>query len=114
MRCCSSWQKSFPDAEIVYPARILRTSGVAAWLRETGFGVSVGCGDDLACVLVSGVAPRRVVLRCDELSAGTIWHAVGLGVGQFIAGSGEQIATLSACAEREREHGGISHDGDVR
>jgi hypothetical protein len=100
VRRCASWQKSFPDAEIVYPARVLRTSGVAPWLRKTGFGVSAGCDDDLSCVLVAGVAPRRVVLHCDDLPARTIWHAVGLGVGQFIAGSGEQIATLSACAER--------------
>jgi len=99
-RCCSSWQKSFPDAEIVYPVRALRMPGTAQWLREHGLGVSAGCDDDLARVIAAAVAPRRVVLHCNDLSARTIWHAVGLGVGQFIAGSREQIATLSACAER--------------
>ena len=100
MRCCSQWQKSFPDAEIVYPVRVLRTPGAAQWLRGHGLGLSANCDDDLARVITAGVAPRRVVLHCDDLPARTMWHAVGLGVGQYIVGSREQMSTLSACAER--------------
>lgn len=100
VRGCTRWEKSFPDAEIVYPARVLRTSAGAEWLRSQRLMVGARCDDDLARAIAAGVAPRKIVLRCDELSARTIWHAVGLGVGQYVAGNDEQIATLSACAER--------------
>jgi diaminopimelate decarboxylase len=100
LRSCSLWSKSFPEAEVVYPVRILRTPGTAQWLRGHGLGLTVNSDNDLTAVIRAGVSPRRVVLHCDDLSARTIWHAVGLGVGQFIVGSREQISTLSACAER--------------
>lgn len=100
MRCCAEWQKSFPDAEIVYPGRVLRTPGAARWLRGHGVGLTASCEDDLALIIGAGVAPRRVVLHCNNLPTRTIWHAVGLGVGQYILGSREQITTLSACTDR--------------
>jgi Pyridoxal-dependent decarboxylase, pyridoxal binding domain len=100
VRCCSQWQRVFPDAEIVYPVRVLRTAAAADWVRGRGLGLAASCDDDLERVIAAGVAPRRVVLQCDDLPARTMWHAVGLGVGQHIVGSGEQMATLSACAER--------------
>ncbi len=100
LRCCARWQKSFPEAEIVYPVRVLRTPGAAQWLRGHGLGLGARGDDDLVRIIAAGVAPRRVVLHCDDLPARTVWHAVGLGIGQYIAGSLEQIETLSACAER--------------
>ena len=100
LRCCSRWQESFPEAEIVYPVRLLRSPGAAQWLRGQGAGLSARSDDDLGHIIAAGVAPRRAVLHCDDLPTRTIWHAVGLGVGQYIIGSHEQMATLSACAER--------------
>lgn len=68
-------------------------------MRGQGLAVSANCYDDLARAMAASVPPRRVVLHCDDLSARTLWHAVGLGVGQYIVGSQEQVETLSACAE---------------
>jgi hypothetical protein len=100
LRRCSRWRKAFPDAEVAYSATVLRIPGAPQWVRGHGLGVDARGDEELALTVAAGIRPGHVVLHCEDAAPGTVRHAVALGVGQFVVGSDEQIATLAACARR--------------
>jgi diaminopimelate decarboxylase len=100
LRRCSRWRKAFSDAEVAYSATVLRIPGAPQWVRGHRRGVDARGDEELALTVAAGIRPGHVVLHCEDAAPGTVRHAVALGVGQFVVGSDEQIATLAACARR--------------
>lgn len=101
VRRCSEWQHVLPDAEIAFPARLLAVATTAQWVKDRadkGLCVGVRGDQDLDHALSAGVPPARMVFHCERAATGTVWNAVGVGVGRFIVGTERQMMLVSACA----------------
>jgi Pyridoxal-dependent decarboxylase, pyridoxal binding domain len=105
VRRCSEWQHALPDAEIVFPARLLAVATTAQWVKDKadrGLCVGVRGDQDLDLAVSAGVPAARMVFHCAGAATGTVWNAVAVGVGRFIVGTERQMMLVSACApERE-------------
>lgn len=101
VRRCSEWQHVLPDAEIAFPARLLAVATTAQWVKDRadkGLCVGVRGDQDLDHALSAAVPPARMVFHCERAPTGTVWNAVGVGVGRFIVGTERQMMLVSACA----------------
>jgi diaminopimelate decarboxylase len=94
---CSLYRKTFPWAEISYPAAVLVLESVAKRVRRRGLAVDVCTTEELDYAMLAGVHPVRIIMHRDGPSAAPIRRAVNAGVGRFVIGSTQQVAVLASC-----------------
>lgn len=83
------------------PAAALQDRTVADCVRSQGVTVVANGDDELELLQYSGIRPGQVVFRCGPVTD-SIRRAVNLGVTRFIVGTAQQIAGLTACAQRTK------------
>ena len=91
-----TYRDALPCAVLAVPATVLRVEREAAVINRTGHCVDVFSGDELALAVAAGIAPRRMVMHDDGITAGPIRRAVMVGVGRFVIGCSGQVSVLAS------------------
>lgn len=96
------WSKTYRDglpcAAITFPAAALRRSWEAAAVKRAGHCVDVRSGTELTLAVAAGIAPARIVMHDDGVTAGPLRRAVLVGAGRFVIGCHGQVSVLESCA----------------
>ena len=103
LRRCKAYRKSFPMAEITFPATTLRNRAIANWVAEHRVSVDVCSGEELAVAIAAGIHLRRLTLYPDALSDSDFQAAVTLGIGRVVAGSVQQIEMLRSVVAKQAQ-----------
>ena len=99
---CSYWRNTLAGVEVAFPARLLKASHAAKWVHGNRPYIDVRSAEELELMLASGVPPILVIFDTEGAVTRTVWHAIGLGVGQLVVNDERQVKTLSAIAQRPR------------
>jgi len=102
LRWCSYWRDTLPGFQIGFPARLLRAQRTAEWVRGNHAYLDVSSAEELELMLSSGIPPVLVTVDTEGAATRTLWHAIGLGVGQLVVSHEREIRILSAMVQRPR------------
>ncbi|MFG1930872.1 LysA protein [Mycobacterium sp. NPDC048908] len=103
LRRCEQYRKSFPTAEVAFPAVVLRNRVIAKWVRDHRVAVDLRTGEDLAIAIAAGIHPSRLSMDADWMSESDLRVAARLGIGLFRVGSMKHIESLAAVDYRRHE-----------
>jgi Pyridoxal-dependent decarboxylase, pyridoxal binding domain len=100
LRRCALYRNAFKGNAVSYPAALLESDPLADWMRRNRVAVDVTTAAQLDRALAAGIEPLRVVMHQKNGSTTPAARAVCAGVGRFVVGSAEQMATLGDLADR--------------
>jgi diaminopimelate decarboxylase len=86
---------------VYYAAKAFICTDVARWIKETGIGIDVCTGGELAVALAGGIDPKKIELHGNNKSVTEINRAVDVGVRIIVIDSLFEIDRVSAAAERK-------------
>jgi diaminopimelate decarboxylase len=86
---------------VYYAAKAFICTDVARWIKETGIGIDVCTGGELAVALAGGIDPNKIELHGNNKSVTEINRAVDVGVRIIVIDSLFEIDRVSAAAERK-------------
>ena len=86
--------------DVFYAGKAFLSATVARWVEQEGLSLDVSTGGELLVALRAGFPPARIALHGNNKSVAEIELALANGVGRFVVDSFEEIARLSAAAER--------------
>ena len=105
-----AWNNSLRDefgskaGTVYYAAKAFISVAVAKWIRETGIGIDVCTGGELAVALAGGIDPKKIEVHGNNKSLAEIDRAVSVGVKTIVMDSLHEIDRVAAMA---RKHGVI-------
>jgi len=87
-------------SQVFYASKALLTTAVARWVHDSGLGIDVASGGELAVALRAGVPGKDLVLHGNNKSVTELTDAVSVGVGLVVLDSFEEIARLAVVAAK--------------
>lgn len=87
-------------AKIYYASKALLNIEVARWMADSGLGIDVSTGGELAVALAAGVDPASLGMHGNNKSDEEISQAVSSGVGSLILDSAEEVNRVATIADR--------------
>ncbi len=102
LRRCALYRNAFKGTAVSYPAALLGSDALAAWIRHHRVTVDVATVGELERALAEGIDPKRIVMHPGGRTAAPIRRAVNAGVARVIVGSSHQIAILADSAEQNQ------------
>jgi diaminopimelate decarboxylase len=97
---CREFAAAFGDADVYYAGKSFLCRAVVKVIDEEGLFLDVCTGGELAVALAAGFPPERMGFHGNNKSVAELERAVEVGVGRIIVDSFDEIARLSAIAER--------------
>ncbi len=85
---------------VYYSGKAFLSTAVARWVTESGLGIDVCTGGELAVALAADVEASRIGLHGNNKSLAEIDRAVGAGVGTIIIDSLQEIERVADAASR--------------
>lgn len=98
----AAYRSALPNCDVVYAAKAFLCGAMVRWIHESGLGLDVCSGNELALALTLGFPARRIVLHGNAKSEIELRLAVERGVGRVVLDSFSEIAHLAALASAER------------
>ncbi|CAM5662868.1 Diaminopimelate decarboxylase [Streptomyces canarius] len=93
---CRTYRDAFPEAEVLYAAKVFLCRAMAHWVAEEGLGLDVCSAGELELAVTTGFPPERIVLHGNAKSPRDLETALRLGVGRIVIDSPAEIARLAA------------------
>ena len=87
-------------ASVYYAGKAFLSTAFARWMSQSGLGVDVASGGEMAIAVAGGVPAARLGVHGNNKSDAEIDEAVRLGVGSIVIDSAEEIDRVSAAAAR--------------
>ena len=98
----AAYRSALPNCTILYAAKAFLCGAMVRWIYESGLGLDVCSGNELALALTLGFPAKRIVLHGNAKSEVELRLAVERGVGRVVVDSFSEIAHLAALASGER------------
>lgn len=101
----TAWGYSLKDAfgdnagTVYYAAKAFICVEVARWIDQSGIGLDVCTGGELAVALAAGFPPARMELHGNNKSVAEINQAVAVGIGKIVIDSLYEIERVAAAAK---------------
>lgn len=86
------------ETEIFYAGKAFMATKVIRWIAESGLGVDVCTGGELAVALRAGVSPDRILFHGNNKSVEELEQAISAGVGRIVVDSFQEISRLANVA----------------
>ena len=83
---------------VYYAAKAFICTEVGRWIKDTGIGIDVCTGGELAVALAAGIDPAKIELHGNNKSVSEIQRAVDAGVGIIVLDSLYEIERVAAAA----------------
>ncbi len=83
---------------VYYAAKAFICTEVGRWIKDTGIGIDVCTGGELAVALAAGIDPAKIELHGNNKSVAEIQRAVDTGVGIIVLDSLYEIERVAAAA----------------
>ncbi len=97
-RRAQSFVDAFAGGDVFYAGKAFLCTAVARWIEESGLGLDVCTGGELAVALRAGFPPERLALHGNNKSPAELARAVEAGVGRVVVDSFVEIERLAAAA----------------
>jgi len=83
---------------VYYAAKAFICTEVGRWIKDSGIGIDVCTGGELAVALAAGIDPAKIELHGNNKSVAEIQRAVDAGVGIIVLDSLYEIERVDAAA----------------
>ena len=83
---------------VYYAAKAFICTEVGRWIKDSGIGIDVCTGGELAVALAAGIDPEKIELHGNNKSVDEIQRAVDAGVGIIVLDSLYEIERVAAAA----------------
>ena len=83
---------------VFYAGKALLTTAIARWVHESGLGIDVASGGELAVALRAGIPGSRIVMHGNNKSAAEIDAALEHGLHAIVCDALDELARISAIA----------------
>ncbi|MET9653426.1 MULTISPECIES: diaminopimelate decarboxylase [unclassified Streptomyces] len=98
---CRTWRTAFTDHDVFYAAKSFLCHQVARWIKEEGLGLDVCSAAELRIAQRAEVPGESLIFHGNNKSAAELEEAVAYGVSLIVIDSYDEIARLSAVAQRQ-------------
>ncbi len=95
------------SATCYYAGKAFLSADVVRWMLDTGLGIDVCSGGELALALAAGAPPERIGFHGNNKSKTEIERAVTNGVGTIVLDSLQEIDRVAAAAARRGVRQGV-------
>lgn len=95
---CADYRQAFAGWDVYYAGKAFLCGEVARWVSDSGLGLDVCTGGELAVALRAGFPPARIGLHGNNKSTAELRRALEAGVGRIIVDSFDEIARLASLA----------------
>jgi hypothetical protein len=102
LRRCALYRKAFKGIAVSYPAALLESDALAAWIRRERVTVDVTSAGELDRAIAAGIDPTHIVMHPQGGAAAPICAAVIAGAARFVVGSSQQVAILADSTEQNQ------------
>ena len=91
---------AFTDGDVYYAGKAFLCTQMARWVDESGLGLDVCTGGELAVALAAAFPPERLAFHGNNKSVAELGSAIDAGVGRIVLDSMTEVAQVAAVAAR--------------
>lgn len=97
-----SFQKSYPNAEVIYASKVFSTMAMCRLIAEEDMGLDVVSGGELYTALASGFSPARIYFHGNNKTPAELEMALEARVGHYVVDNFSELELLNELARQRK------------